>query len=193
MKKYFAALLITGALLTACTKEGNIIQQDMEEVTGGSVETAQEPVEEKAEEISDGTKEEGITPAETQMPEEDIIDGAVLSDFKDDMVHNDFFSAQLVEYNIPEDENEMVTIVFEFTNITDETYYKNDVEIVAGGSWEKSIFYPKDKWADKAGTESWIHYDLYKDADMQQQIYKGGLHFNFDDDLNVIDMYTFED
>ena len=114
-------------------------------------------------------------------------------DSKGEVAHNDFFSANLVEFVPAETEEDMTRIVFEFTNITDKTYYKNDEEIVAGGTWEKTIMYHGDKWTDMAGHDCLIHYDLYEDYENQKQIYKGGLHFAVNDDLQIDDIYTFED
>ena len=185
MKKYIAAVVLAAAFLSGCNKEETAAPADTDaEVTQVSDETIQEP-------DTDATPAPDIIPEEP-WPDEDP-DAAEITEFKDELVHNDLFGAHLVEFDLPEGGEEMVTLIFEFENITDKTFFKNDEEIPAGGSWEKTITYPREKWADMAGEACWIHYDLYEDGQMQTQIYKGGLKFTVSDDLQVSDISLFED
>lgn len=187
-------ILLTGIFLTACAKDTYELTSPMPTLAPGGFEAQKvegpAPVEENAE---DNTEDE--VPVEAEEPEEISGDDAAAAAAAAGVISNDFFSAHLKEFEIPEDEGDQVRVVFEFTNITDKTFYKNDDEIVAGGTWEKIITYPLDRWKGNAekGTESWIHYDLYEDDKMQEQIYKGGLKFNVAEDLSVAGIELFED
>ena len=187
-------ILLTGIFLNACAKDTYELTSPMPTLAPGGFESQKvegpAPVEENAEE---NTEDE--VPVEAEEPEEISGDDAATAAAAAGVVSNDFFSAHLKEFVIPEDEGAQVRVVFEFTNITDKTFYKNDDEIVAGGTWEKIITYPLDRWKGNAekGTESWIHYDLYEDEKMQEQIYKGGLKFNVAEDLSVAGIELFED
>ena len=192
MKKQIILLMIAGALLTACGKEEPAAEAEKNVTAEIPEDTAVEQEEDNENTIEEDTKEKEEI-SETSKAAEETPDAGMEKPDPQEAVKNEFFSACLKEFAVPEDEEEMVTVIFEFTNITDKTYYKNDEEIAAGRSWEKNIFYTKKKWADLAGTECWIHYDLYEDADDQQQIYKGGLKFTVADDLTVADIETFED
>ncbi len=169
-------------MLTACTKEETAVQTT--EVTQAVASPTAIPTQE-------------VTPTEPEAalesdPNEKPYDVEV-KDFKEETVHNEFFSASLTEYDPAANDEDMTTLVFEFTNITDKTYYKNDEEIVSGGTWEKTITYHGDKWAGMAGQDCWIHYDLYEDYENQKQIYKGGLRFTINENLEIVDIDTFED
>ena len=194
MKRSIIMILLTGIFLTACAKDTYELTSPMPTLAPGGFEAQKvegpAPVEENAE---DNTEDE--VPVEAEEPEEISGDDAAAAAAAAGVVSNDFFSAHLKEFEIPEDEGAQVRVVFEFTNITDKTFYKNDDEIVAGGTWEKIITYPLDRWKGNAeeGTESWIHYDLYEDEKMQEQIYKGGLKFNVAEDLSVAGIELFED
>ena len=132
-------------------------------------------------------------------------EGAFLSEAVSDMpsttaealaeesAENMFFSARLKEFTLPEDDAGMVVVVFEFTNITDETYYKNGEEIVSGGTWNKTISYTKEKWKKMSEIENWIHYVFSEDSEGENQIFRGGLSFLVAEDLNMTGLYVFED
>ncbi len=181
MKKYIITIFLAGIMLTACGKEvsepasgsnaANTVVGDPDETADASVGT------------SEDASEVMPAPEETAAPEAE----------EPNTLFNDFFAPSLKEFDLPEGEDEMVTVVFQFVNITDKTYYKNDEEIPAGGSWEKTISYPRTKWESMAGEDCWLHYDLYEDGQMQTQIYKGGLKFTVSEDLQVTDISLFED
>ena len=217
MKKQLVITLITAFVLTGCggkeTEKTNTETTPTvtEAASGAGIDAAEdaaglpgasntEEAGNAKEETDDGnsaslTEEE---PADEEAPgeaQEEPEDRDTQSDIMGQVLENDFFSAELTEFDLPEGEDEMVTVVFEFTNITDKSYYKNDEEIPAGGSWEKRITYPRSKWEKDAAKEldSWIHYDLYEDDKMQEQIFKGGLKFSVAQDLSLGGMELFEE
>lgn len=194
MKKSIITLVLSGVLLTACAKDAYELTSPMPTLSPEGFET--QNVEGPAP-IEGNTDEEAAdeVTVEAEEPEETGADDAAAAAIAAGVVSNDFFSAHIKEFEIPEDEDASVRLVFEFTNTTDKTYYKNDDEIIAGGTWEKIIIYPLKTWKSNAekGTESWIHYDLYEDEKNQEQIYKGGLKFNVAEDLSVAGMEMFED
>ena len=129
--------------------------------------------------------------AEDDAPEEDTEDGDAAEIIQiGTSVQNEYFSAALKSYE-EDTENDTLTIVFEFTNITGEMFYKSDEEIPAGGSWEKTIMYTTAQWQKFAGKDNWIHYDLYDEE--QNPLFSGGLRFVTDDELNVTEMEVFEE
>ncbi|MCR4641809.1 MAG: hypothetical protein K5697_07255 [Lachnospiraceae bacterium] len=217
MKKQIAAILITALVLTGCggketEKTGS---NGVPSITEAAADAGTDPAEaapdlqgspdteaaENAKEEADGGNSASLTeeePADEEAPgeaQEEPEDRDTQSDIMGQVLENDYFSAELTEFDLPEGEDEMVTVVFEFTNITDKSYYKNDEEIPAGGSWEKRITYPLSKWEKDAAKEldSWIHYDLYEDDKMQEQIFKGGLKFSVAQDLSLGGMELFEE
>ncbi len=109
------------------------------------------------------------------------------------IAENMIFRARLKEFSLPEGDEGMVVVVFEFTNVTDETYYKNGEEIVSGGTWDKTISYTKEKWKKMSGIENWIHYVFSEDSKGEKPIFKGGLSFLVAEDLSVTGLYVFEE
>ncbi len=187
MKKCITAILLAGVLLTACGKDAGDAAADSSAEIAAAADSRAGEAEKKADEAAEATPapEETAVPDTEKTPTEEVEEPCSL--------FNDFFAASLKEYDLPEGEDEMVTVVFRFVNITDKTYYKNDEEIPAGETWEKIISYPKKKWEDMAGDDCWIHYDLYEDDKMQTRIFKGGLKFTIDEELKVTGMCMFED
>ncbi|MCR5250982.1 MAG: DUF5067 domain-containing protein [Lachnospiraceae bacterium] len=191
MKRRIMPILITtGFLLTACAGgDAQPVGEGVEATAGSAREvtetdeaTAEEEAAAEAEAAAAQETEKKEAESETGAPEEEVITG-------------EYFSARIKEFELPDNDDEMMRVVFEFTNITDKTYYKNDEEIAAGASWEKVVSYPLKSWkqdADK-GRESWIHYDLYEDPGMKEQIFKGGLSFSVAEDLSVSNMYVFSE
>ena len=195
MEKRIVSILIIGILLTACAKDEYVLtaQQhtDAPTVAASLTHEGPAPIDEKIAEDPDSEE----TPVEAEEPDEISAADAAAAAAAAGVVQNDFFSAHIKEFEIPAEEDGTVRVVFEFTNITDKTFYKNDEEIIAGGTWEKIITYPLGRWKSNAekGTESWIHYDLYEDEDNQEQIYKGGLKFCVAKDLSITGIGIFED
>lgn len=185
MKKRIVAVLLAGILLTACSKD------EIELTSGSNASNTTVVVPDDPVDIPAGTIYEEAE--ETPTPEDTADPVGEKPAEEPNTLFNDFFAPSLKEFDLPEGEDEMVTVVFQFVNITDKTYYKNDEEIPAGGSWEKTITYPRKKWEGMAGEDCWLHYDLYEDSQMQTQIYKGGLKFTVSEDLQVTDMSLFED
>ena len=83
------------------------------------------------------------------------------------------------------------TLTIEFVNVSDQVYYKSDEEMEPGATWEKSITQPKEKWlaAAEKGTENWIHYEFYDKE--SKCIFKGGVVFKTDKNIEVKDMRVF--
>jgi len=83
------------------------------------------------------------------------------------------------------------TLTIEFVNVSDQVYYKSDEEMKPGATWEKSITQPKEKWlaAAEKGTENWIHYEFYDKEN--KCIFKGGVVFKTDKNIEVKDMRVF--
>ncbi len=214
MKKQIAAILITALVLTGCggketEKTGS---NGAPSITEAAADAGTDPAEaapdlqgspdteaaENAKEEADGGSNAYLTEPgdeEAGYDPDEADGGGVQGAAIGDTLENDLFRATLTEFDLPEGEDEMVTVVFEFTNTTVRSYYKNDEEIPAGGSWEKRITYPRSKWEKDAAKEldSWIHYDLYEDDKMQEQIFKGGLKFSVAQDLSLGGMELFEE
>lgn len=112
-------------------------------------------------------------------------------------LENEFFQARLklLEENTTDDGygnvQHSLTVIFAFKNKTDQTFYKNDEEILPGAVWEKKITYPVKMWEDEIGQRYWIHYQL-SDAD-GNVLFTGGLCFEMDQELNVVNMELFSD
>ena len=83
------------------------------------------------------------------------------------------------------------TLTIEFVNVSDQVYYKSDEEMKPGATWEKSITQPKEKWlaAAEKGTENWIHYEFYDKE--SKCIFKGGVVFKTDKNIEATDMRVF--
>ncbi len=111
---------------------------------------------------------------------------------KDDILHNEFFSAELTSLTFDEADG-FVTAVFTFTNITDTAYLKTDEEIQPGGTWTKNVRYTKDQWTRKAQTETrgMIHYRFFH-LD-QTPLFYGGLAFTIANDESIRDLEIFTD
>lgn len=182
MKKLIVISMLAAGFLTACAKTEPAVTAT--EVTQAAATPTELPA-------ATATPTVYTEPTKPDMNEDP--DDVEIKNFKEEIVHNGFFSACLVKYDLSENDEDMTTVVFEFTNITDKTYYKNDEEIVPGGTWEKTISYPGDKWNNMAGDSCWIHYDLYEDAENTKQIFKGGLKFQITDDLMITDIDFFEE
>lgn len=187
-KKILAALLISCSLLTACggkektANESTVAaesQADKETLANEGADT-----EEKTQSVdSEQAIEESVD--EQDMEGSEDSQGVDLEAFE---LKNDYFGARFKEY---QETDEELTIIFEFVNITDETYWKGDEEIPSHGTWEKVILYPKTKWESLVGVNSWIHYD-FNDAE-QNTFFKGGLKFSVDENLQVSSMELFEE
>ena len=103
-------------------------------------------------------------------------------------VENEFFGAYVKSL---EEADGGATLTIEFVNVSGQVYYKSDEEMKPGATWEKSITQPKEKWlaAAEKGTENWIHYEFYdKDS---KCIFKGGVVFKTDKNIEVKDMRVF--
>ena len=115
----------------------------------------------------------------------------------DSLLENELFRVKLKSHEEKSEDDgygnvrETLTVIFEFENITDQTFYKNDEEILPGAVWEKTIYYPVEMWREYAENPFWIHYRLY-DIN-QKEIFSGGLCFEMDEALNIIDMEIFSD
>lgn len=102
---------------------------------------------------------------------------------------NDFFSVRLKSRE-EDQERKSVKLIFEFTNITDEVYFKNDEEIQPEATWEKFIYDSVDRWMKTSvGKDNWIHYRLFDER--QQEIFRGGLCFRVDEDIQITYMELF--
>ena len=113
-------------------------------------------------------------------------------------LQNEFFRASLASSQLEKkddgfgNEKEVLTIKFEFQNITDQTYYKNDDEVIQpGGTWNKTIIDNADRWQQYSGKQNWIHFFLCDEE--HQRIFAGGLCFAMDENLQMEDMELFVD
>ena len=113
-------------------------------------------------------------------------------------LQNEFFRASLASSQLEKkddgfgNEKEVLTIKFEFQNITDQTYYKNDDEVIQpGGTWKKTIIDNADRWRQYIGKQNWIHFFLCDEE--HQRIFAGGLCFAMDENLQMEDMELFVD
>lgn len=112
-------------------------------------------------------------------------------------LENEFFRASL-SYRLQEKADDgygnvrdILTLTFTFTNITQQTYYKNnDEEIAPGAAWQKTITDPTERWEKFAGENNWIHYALFDEE--RKEIFDGGLKFVVDEAFRVRDMELFE-
>ena len=185
MKKYVVAILMAGIALAACGKDGTVPSvwgndgegAVLSEVVSDMPSAAAEAVAEER------AAESAADPEEARAEEKE----------PDTIAENMIFRARLKEFLLPEDDEGMVVVVFEFTNVTDETYYKNGEEIVPGGTWDKTISYTKEKWKKMSGIENWIHYVFSEDSKGEKPIFKGGLSFLVAEDLSVTGLYVFEE
>ena len=103
-------------------------------------------------------------------------------------VQNEYFGAAVKSV---EEADGGATLTIEFVNVSDQVYYKSDEEMKPGATWEKSITQPKEKWlaAAEKGTENWIHYEFYDKE--SKCIFKGGVVFKTDKNIEVKDMRVF--
>lgn len=113
-------------------------------------------------------------------------------------LQNEFFRASLASLQLEKiddgygNEREVLTIEFEFRNISDQTYYKNDdEEILPGDTWKKTIIDNADRWQQYIGKQNWIHFFLCDGE--HRKIFAGGLCFVMDEDLQIQDMELFVD
>ncbi|MCR4642889.1 MAG: hypothetical protein K5697_12795 [Lachnospiraceae bacterium] len=194
MKKKAVFALLAALCLSDCGTKEEAKPAGETEVQASVTEEKKDQRSEK-EEIPEEQEEADPTAddaAESDDPEEDADDGDAAAEIVQigSAVQNEYFSAALKSYE-EDTENDMLTVVFEFTNITGEMYYKSDEEIPAGGSWERSIMYTTAQWQKFAGKDNWIHYDLYDKE--QNPLFSGGLRFVMDDELNVTEMEVFEE
>lgn len=163
-KKCVMVIMLFAFVLTACGKEDAV--------------GATTPISESA------TKGE-VKPEETGDKQENT----------DEHLENEFFRVTLKTWEQKEVDDgygnvkDTLTIVFEFENITDQTYYKQDEEILPGACWEKKIVDSVERWKEYAGGRNWIHYRLFDTE--QNEIFAGGLCFEMDEDLNVVNMEIF--
>ena len=101
---------------------------------------------------------------------------------------NEFFGAYVKSL---EEADGGATLTIEFVNTSGQVFYKSDEEMKPGATWDKSITQPKEKWlaAAEKGTDNWIHYEFYdKDS---KCIFKGGVVFKTDKNIEVTDMRVF--
>ena len=192
MKKYVVAILMAGIALTACGKDGTVPSVGGNDGEGAVLsEVVSDMPSAAAEAVAEERAAESATDPEEKKPDseearaEEKESGAI--------AENMIFRARLKEFLLPEDDEGMVVVVFEFTNVTDETYYKNGEEIVSGGTWDKTISYTKEKWKKMSGIENWIHYVFSEDSKGEKPIFKGGLSFLVAEDLSVTGLYVFEE
>ena len=189
MKK-LALIMLLGLMAAGCGKE---------ETAAGGEKQPTEAAQEAATEVTKTPEESMPTPPVEDVTEDaDTAEDDAAADEEDDagaagetVLENEYFRASLKSFEIDE-EKDSVTAVFEFENITDRTYYKNDEEILPGASWEKTVMYPTEKWEKEVGRTSWIHYDLYELYDGEQEpFFSGRLSFSVAEDLTVTDMELF--
>ncbi|MGN0402405.1 MAG: hypothetical protein ACI4HQ_09130 [Acetatifactor sp.] len=163
-KKCVIMLLLFAFILTSCGKEDTV--------------GATTP-------ISESAAESDVKPEETGDKQENT----------DEHLENEFFRVTLKTWEQKEVDDgygnvkDTLTIVFEFENITNQTYYKQDEEILPGACWEKKIVDSVERWKEYAGGRNWIHYRLFDTE--QNEIFAGGLCFEMDEELNVINMEIF--
>ena len=190
MKKLLVLMLL-GLMATGCGKEEAAsggdkpieatVQEALPTVTKTPDESMPTPMEEETEDAD--TEEDDVEADGDGNTEDGEEEEAVLE--------NEYFRASLKSFEIDK-ETDMVSVVFEFENITDQTYYKNDEEIRPGAGWEKVVTYSTEQWQKGVGTKSWIHYDLYEIYDKDQEpFFSGGLCFSVAEDLTVTDMELF--
>ena len=190
MKKLLVCMLLS-LMAAGCGKE--------EAASGGEMKPTETAVQEEAAGVTEAPEEDMPVPMEedpvtedADITQEDAADeDATAGDKEEAVLENDYFRASLKSFET-DSETDSVTVVFEFENITDKTYYKNDEEILPGASWEKTIMYPTEKWEKEVGKKSWIHYDLYEFyVGEQEPFFSGGLCFSVAEDLSVTDMELF--
>ncbi len=197
MKKYVVAILMAGITLAACGKEGTVPSVGGNDGEGAVLsEVVSDMPSAAAEAVAEERAAESATdPEEARAEEKESDSEEARAEEKESgaIAENMIFRARLKEFLLPEDDEGMVVVVFEFTNVTDETYYKNGEEIVSGGTWDKTISYTKEKWKKMSGIENWIHYVFSEDSKGEKPIFKGGLSFLVAEDLSVTGLYVFEE
>ncbi len=192
-KSYVIVVMLFVLIVTACGKEDSNITENetvYEVESVSEVESMSEMVsvpEADTTLLSESLSESEGKPEETIEKEES----------SDSQLENEFFRVKLKTHEEKSEDDgygnvrDTLTVIFEFQNITDQTFYKNDEEILSGAVWEKTIYYPIEKWREYAENPFWIHYRLYDTN--QNEIFSGGLYFEMDEDLNVIHTEIFTD
>ena len=197
MKKYVVAILMAGITLAACGKDGTIPSVGGNDGEGAVLsEVVSDMPSAVAEAVAaERAAESAADPEEARTEEKESDSEEARAEEKESgaIAENMIFRARLKEFSLPEGDEGMVVVVFEFTNVTDETYYKNGEEIVSGGTWDKTISYTKEKWKKMSGIENWIHYVFSEDSKGEKPIFKGGLSFLVAEDLSVTGLYVFEE
>lgn len=182
-KKFLTAMILGITLLSACgKKEADVTASVAESVTvaKSSVEAAAD--QDNAQDVSKTESEAGDAGNATGEEAQAAVS------YDEYELKNEYFGARLKSR---EETEEDITIIFEFINITDETFFKMDEEIKPGATWEKVVMYPKTRWEDMVDTDSWIHYELF-DPD-GNQFFAGGLVFKIDADIQVSEMDLFDE
>lgn len=178
-KKFLIVLTAVVLLLAGCGKsdEENADSVAETDVSGNVIEP--ETDDEKEDEDS-GAEEDDESSAE-EVTEEPA------PEYSFD-VQNEYLGAYVKSL---EEADGGATLTIGFVNVSDQVYYKSDEEMKPGATWEKSITQPKEKWlaAAEKGTENWIHYEFYDKE--SKCIFKGGVVFKTDKNIEVKDMRVF--
>lgn len=170
MRRNVVVILLFALILTACGK--------------GDTVGATTP-------ISESTAKIEVKPEETGDERENTNE----QENTNNRLENEFFGVTLKTWEQKAVDDgygnvkDTLTIVFEFENITDQTYYKQDEEILPGACWEKKIVDSVERWKEYAGDRNWIHYRLFDTE--QNEIFAGGLCFEMDEELKVVNMEIF--
>ena len=170
MRRNVVVILLFALILTACGK--------------GDTVGATTP-------ISESTAKIEVKPEETGDERENTNE----QENTNNRLENEFFGVTLKTWEQKAVDDgygnvkDTLTIVFEFENITDQTYYKQDEEILPGASWEKKIDDSVERWKEYAGDSNRINYRMFDTE--QNEIFAGGLCFEMDEELKVVNMEIF--
>lgn len=192
MKKRWFLSLLALALVCAvgCTGCAQKEEERKEAITGkntiGEIVVEQQEASSDMSNAGDGSNEGNVNDKKDVNGENDELVGM---DESAETCRNEFFSVRLKSREEDQEKNS-VKLIFEFTNIADEVYFKNDEEIQPGATWEKGIYDSVDRWKQTGvGKDNWIHYRLFDDR--QQEIFRGGLCFRVDENIQVTYMELF--
>ena len=115
-----------------------------------------------------------------------------------DAAYNDFFGVKIVSCTVEEEDDPYSgaktstwMAEFEFYNLTDKTFYKNnDVEVPPMECWDKTIIDRVERI--KPGSDNWLHYTLY-DTDRETLLFSGGVKFQIAEDYTILNVEMFDD
>jgi len=161
---------------------GNVIEPETdEEDDKDSKDDKKDKKDKDSKDDKDSSEEENDESSEEEVTEEPVPERTY-------DVQNEYFGAAVKSV---EEADGGATLTIEFVNVSDQVYYKSDEEMKPGATWEKSITQPKEKWlaAAEKGTENWIHYEFYDKE--SKCIFKGGVVFKTDKNIEVKDMRVF--